>query len=88
MVEVVQTDKVIEARISGHLCGAGIDVLEREPPPDDSKVLRAWRDPGHPAYHRLLVNPHAAYYCEEGCVEFRTKAAPRSFTSVAGQASS
>jgi hypothetical protein len=25
-------------------------------------------------YH-LILNPHTAYYCEEGCVEFRTKAA-------------
>ena len=38
-------------------------------------VLKAWRDPDHPAHDRLLLNPHAAFYCEEGAEEFRTKGA-------------
>ena len=36
-------------------------------------MLVAWRDPSHPAYHRLLVNPHAAFYSEEGMLEMRAK---------------
>ncbi len=53
--------------------GAGIDVLEQEPPAEDSPVLRAWRDPAHPAHDRLLLNPHTAFYCEQGSEEFRIK---------------
>jgi hypothetical protein len=38
-------------------------------------LLRVWRDPSHPAHDRLLLNPHTAFYCEQGCEEFRTKGA-------------
>ncbi len=82
---VVDTAAVVEALASGHLAGAGIDVLEAEPPPDDSPVLRAWRDPNHPAHDRLLLNPHTAFYCEEGCVEFRTKAAREVLRALKGE---
>ena len=36
-------------------------------------LLVAWRDPKHPAYHRLIVNPHAAFYSEEGLLDMRAK---------------
>jgi len=70
---VADTAAVVTALANGHLTGAGIDVLEHEPPPEDSPVLRAWRDPHHPAHDRLLLNPHTAFYCEQGSEEFRTK---------------
>ena len=34
---------------------------------------RAWRDPEHPAFHRVILNPHSAFYCEEGLEEMRVK---------------
>lgn len=58
---------------SGHLAGAGIDVLEHEPPTEDHPLLVAWRNPEHPAFHRLIVNPHAAFYSEEGLLDMRVK---------------
>jgi D-3-phosphoglycerate dehydrogenase/C-terminal binding protein len=70
---VVDVTAIPDAIASGHLAGAGIDVLEVEPPSDDHPLLVAWRDPKHPAYHRLIVNPHAAFYCEEGMTEMRAK---------------
>ncbi|MBJ06090.1 MAG: 2-hydroxyacid dehydrogenase [Verrucomicrobiaceae bacterium] len=83
---VVDTEAVIDALASGHLHGAGIDVLENEPPRENSKVLKAWRDPDHPAHDRLLLNPHAAFYCEEGGEEFRTKAACECLRAIRGEA--
>ncbi len=70
---VVDTSAIPEAIVSGQLAGAGIDVLEQEPPNNDHPLLVAWRNPQHPAYHRVIVNPHAAFYCEEGLLDMRVK---------------
>ncbi len=72
---VVDTSAIPAAIESGHLAGAAIDVLEKEPPPADDDLLRAWRDANHPAYHRVLITPHAAFYTEEGATEMRATAA-------------
>jgi C-terminal binding protein len=70
---VVDATAIPAAIASGQLAGAAIDVLEAEPPPDDHPLLVAWRNPEHPAYHRVLVNPHAAFYSEEGLLDMRLK---------------
>ena len=82
---IVDTTAVIDALANGHLNGAGIDVLEQEPPPESSPVLNAWRDPDHPAHDRLILNPHTAFYCEEGCEEFRTKGAREVLRALRGE---
>lgn len=82
---VVDTSAVVDALASGHLTGAGIDVLEQEPPAGDSPVLRAWRDPDHPAHDRLILNPHSAFYCEEGSDEFRAKASREVLRALKGE---
>ena len=58
---------------SGWLAGAGIDVIPAEPPPADDPLIKAWRDPRHPAHHRVIVNPHSAFYSEEGFLDMRIK---------------
>jgi C-terminal binding protein len=70
---VVDTAAVPAALASGRLAGAGIDVLPQEPPADDDPLLVAWRDREHPAYERLIINPHAAFYSEEGLLDMRVK---------------
>ncbi len=82
---VVDTAAVVAALANGHLIGAGIDVLEQEPPPEDSVVLRAWRDPNHHAHDRLLLNPHTAFYCEQGSEEFRVKGSLEVLRALQGQ---
>jgi C-terminal binding protein len=72
---IVDTTAIPAALASGQLTGAAIDVLEREPPAADHPLLVAWRDPSHAAHHRLILNPHAAFYSEEGVVDMRTKGA-------------
>jgi D-3-phosphoglycerate dehydrogenase/C-terminal binding protein len=72
---VVEVLAVLDALSSGHLAGAAIDVLETEPPSDDHPLLVAWRDPKHPAHDRLILNPHSAFYCEEGAEDMRVKGA-------------
>ena len=72
---VVDVNALPDALASGQLAGAGIDVLEQEPPIEDQPVLKAWRDPSHPAYDRLILNPHAAFYSQEGLQDMRVKGA-------------
>ncbi len=73
--EIVDTSAIPAAIESGRLAGVGIDVLRREPPADDDPLIVAWRDPSHPAFERLIVNPHAAFYCEQGMMDIRHKTA-------------
>jgi C-terminal binding protein len=82
---VVDTTVLPEALASGHLAGAGIDVLEHEPPPADHPLIKAWRDPQHAAYHRLIINPHLAFYSEEGLMDMRTKGSHACRRALLGQ---
>ncbi len=72
---VVDSAAVLHALESGQLAGAALDVLEHEPPADDDPLIVAWRDPAHPAYDRLILNPHSAFYSEESIREMRVKGA-------------
>lgn len=83
---VVDVMAVLSALESGHLAGAGIDVLETEPPADDHPLIRAWRDPNHPAHDRLILNPHAAFYSEEGLTDMRVKGSQNCRRVLLGQA--
>ncbi len=82
---VVDVRALPDALASGHLAGAGIDVLEKEPPDDNDPLLVAWRNPEHPAHDRLILNPHAAFYCEEGLMDIRTKASHACRRALTGQ---
>ena len=70
---VDDTAAIPDALASGRLAGAAIDVLVGEPPSADNPLLQAWRDPQHAAYTRLIINPHAAFYSEEGLGDMRSK---------------
>lgn len=72
---VVDTAAVLPAIESGQLAGAALDVLPAEPPLPDDPLVRAWRDPTHPAHERVILNPHAAFYSEEGLNDMRAKGA-------------
>jgi len=82
---VVDVLAVLEAVTSGHLRGAAIDVLEIEPPADDHPLMVAWRDPAHPAHARIIVNPHAAFYSEEGLLDMRIKGSQNCRRVLLGQ---
>lgn len=83
---VLEAAAVPEAIASGKLAGAGIDVLEEEPPSDDHPVMLAWRDPNHPAHDRMIINTHSAYYSEEGEQEIRRKGAENCKRAILGEA--
>lgn len=72
---IVNSHDVVSAIESGRLAGAAIDVLSHEPPNALEPLVGAWRDPEHLAYHRVLINPHAAFYSDESLNEMRSKGA-------------
>jgi D-3-phosphoglycerate dehydrogenase len=74
---VVDGRALLEALEAGHLGGAGVDVLETEPP-----------DPDDPLLHRddVVVTPHASFYSEESMAEQQRKAAEQVVMALAGTA--
>jgi len=70
---------------SGKLAGAAIDVLPFEPPPADHPLLVAWRDPADPCHDRVILNPHAAFYSEEGLLDMRVKGAQACRRALLGE---
>ena len=83
--EVVDVDAIVPALESGRLAGAGLDVLPKEPPAHTEPFIVAWRDPRHPAHDRLILNPHAAFYSEEGLIDMRTKGAQACRRALLGE---
>ncbi|MBL4701632.1 MAG: C-terminal binding protein [Phycisphaeraceae bacterium] len=82
---VVDTKALPNALASGQLAGAGIDVLAQEPPTDDNPLVAAWRDPEHLAHHRLILNPHSAFYSEQGLMDMRLKGANACLNALLNQ---
>lgn len=72
---VVDTAAIPAAIASGKLAGAALDVLPFEPPAENDPLVSAWRNLEHPAYHRVILNPHTAFYSEEGLLDMRIKGA-------------
>lgn len=81
----VDATAIPAAIASGHLAGAGIDVLPVEPPPADHPLVAAWRDVNHPCYDRVILTPHSAFYSEEGIQDMRTKGAEEVRRALLGE---
>ena len=72
---LVDEPSLLAALEGGRLGGAGIDVLEREPPAADDPLRTA---------PRIVLTPHAAWYSEAAIVELRTKAVEAALLLLAG----
>src|SRR5437764_11418355 len=81
----VDLTAIPDAIRSGQLAGAAIDVFPHEPPPADHPLIAAWRDPADPCHDRVILNPHAAFYSEEGLRDMRVKGAQACRRALLGQ---
>ncbi|GAB6165324.1 C-terminal binding protein [Thermostilla marina] len=82
---IVDPAAVLAAIESGRLAGAALDVLPQEPPSEDDPLIAAWRNPDHPAHDRIILNPHAAFYCVEGLEDIRRKTAEAARRAILGE---
>ena len=73
---LIDLDAVRTALAEGRLGGAGLDVLEVEPPSADDPLL-----------HRsnVVITPHAAFYSEESLQELQRKAVEQVIEALAGR---
>jgi D-3-phosphoglycerate dehydrogenase / 2-oxoglutarate reductase len=62
---LVDENALAAALASGHLGGAGLDVMASEPPPPDHPLRRM---------ESVVLTPHTAWYSEAAVVELREKA--------------
>jgi hypothetical protein len=61
---------------SGHLAGAGLDVIPVEPPVEPVPgLLRAYRDREAWCEGRLIITPHSAFFTPEAWEDIRRKSA-------------
>lgn len=73
---LVVLDELLQALREGQIRGAGLDVLDKEPPPDPSVFEGV---PG------LLLTPHAAFYSESAVKESQHKAVTQVIKVLTGR---
>ena len=73
--QIMDLGALTDALHSGKVRAAGLDVLPQEPPERGHPLIQAWQNGDEWLVDRLIITPHAAFYCEEACHELREKAA-------------
>ena len=72
----MDVDALYDALHSGHLAGAGLDVLPVEPPVEPiPRLLAAYRAREPWLAGRLIITPHSAYLTPEAHLDIRVKSA-------------
>ncbi|AZU62188.1 C-terminal binding protein [Neobacillus mesonae] len=72
---VLNEEDLRQLIIDGHIAGAGLDVLETEPPAEDYPLL---------TMEEVLITPHASYFSEESIHELRTRTTKAAIDGVLG----
>jgi D-3-phosphoglycerate dehydrogenase len=62
---IVEEKELIQALNEGQISGAGLDVLEKEPPGPDNPLLKM---------DNVILSPHVAFYSEESIRELKRRA--------------
>ena len=71
--ETVVLQAVHDALKSRALDGAGLDVIEIEPPQLDQPLIKAWRNKEPWLHGRVVLTPHSAFHSPESIKTLRQK---------------
>lgn len=63
---IIDEKALIQALVEGHLSGAGLDVLETEPPNSQNPLLKM---------ENVILSPHIGFYSEESISELKRRTA-------------
>ena len=72
---IIQEQALADALNSGHLAGAGLDVVEPAPPPDDHPLLSA---------PNIIITPHTAFFSQASTVELERRTAEEAIRVLNG----
>jgi C-terminal binding protein len=73
---IIDLASLADSLKSGHIAGAGLDVLPVEPPEEPPpELLRAYRARESWLLGRLIITPHAAFINAEAALDIRVKSA-------------
>jgi len=82
---ILDIDALGDLLRSGHIAGAGLDVVPVEPPVEPvPELLRAYRARAPWLEGRLIVTPHAAYWTPQAARDIRVKAVETMFAALLG----
>jgi len=83
---IIDIDALAQALKSGHLAGAGLDVIPVEPPVDPvPELVRAYRAREKWTEGRLIITPHSAFHTPEAWDDIRGKGAETMRAFIAGR---
>ena len=70
---ISDVDLIYSELKKGNIYSVYLDVLPDEPPDLSKKLIKEWRS-NSSLSHRIIINPHTAYYSQESFEEMRLKA--------------
>ena len=73
---IIQEQALADALHSGHIAGAGLDVLEPAPPPADHPLMSA---------ENVIITPHTAFFSQASTVELERRTAEEAVRVLRGE---
>ena len=70
---IVDLDALCDSLESGHLGGAGLDVLPKEPADREQRLMQALGADAPWTQGRVVLSPHAAFYSPDAMIDMRRK---------------
>ena len=73
---IIEEEALVEALASGHLAGAGLDVLEPAPPADNHPLL---------GLENVIITPHTAFFSQASTLELERRTAEEAVRVLNGE---